>query len=793
MPWPVHPTGFFGARGDSDTYRIERSLRFNSADSAYLGRTAGTSTDQNICTVSFWLKRVSIGISQRIIEGRTANSDSGYGVLEINSTDKLVIGGFSTNFRITTQVLRDPSSWYHIVAAWDTSQATASNRIKVYLNGVEITSFDTSSNPTQNTTIGMNNNSTVMNIGRRGPSNDLYLSAYLTELNFIDGQALTPSSFGETDAITGRWKAKAYSGTYGANGFYLKFADNSGTTSTTLGKDSSGNGNNWTPNNFSVDNITGDGVGNDSLVDSPTNYGLDTGLGGEVRGNYCTFNPLKRGSTYGNLSNGNLTIASTTGAAGQQTVQANIAISSGKWYAEAIITTVGAESSVGIAEATQDTGNYVGASLKSYGYYFNGAKYNNSTSSTYGSSYTSGDVIGIAFDADLGNLVFYKNGTSQGTAFTGLTSGPYVFEGQGRSATSANNNSWNFGQRPWKYAAPSGFKALCTQNLPQPTIQNPSKYMDASAYTGTGASNSISSLGFSPDLVWIKNRGTTTDHALYDTTRGTQAQISSNSTAAEVTSSSGLTAFDSAGFTIGTSSLVNTSGTQYVAWSWDESAKSGLDIVGYVGDGSAGKTISHNLGVAPKMIIVKNRTTGGFDWVVYHQNMNASPQGGYLGLNATYAFQSNTTIWNNTAPSSSVFTLGTNTAVNKSGDNHIAYCFAEIEGYSKFGSYTGNNSADGPFIWCGFRPRWVIIKRIDANAKPWCIHDTGRDISNVSNSELEANSSTAENGGTYPGDLDILSNGFKLREAGTGAWINEPGNFIFAAFAEAPFKYARAR
>jgi len=315
--------------------------------------------------------------------------------------------------------------------------------------------------------------------------------------------------------------------------------------------------------------------------------------------------------------------------------------------------------------------------------------------------------------------------------------------------------------------------------------------MDALAYTGASASNSISSLGFSPDLVWIKNRGTTTSHAIYDTTRGAQSQLSSDTTGDQVTSSSGLTSFDANGFTIGTSTLVNTNGTQYVAWSWDESVQAGLDIVSYTGNGS-NRTISHNLGVAPKMIIVKARTTAGADqgWPVWHTSIANTT---YLGLNSTSATATGADYWNSTSPTSSVFSVGTNAAVNANNDTYISYLFAEIEGYSKFGSYTGNNSADGPFIWCGFRPRWVIIKRIDANAKPWCIHDTGRDISNVSNSELEANSSTAENGGTYPGDLDILSNGFKLREAGTGAWINEPGNFIFAAFAESPFKYARAR
>jgi hypothetical protein len=654
--------------------------------------------------------------------------------------------------------------------------------VRLYANGGQITSFSTSTYPSQNQDLVCNNN-VAHSIGSYVTTR--YSDGYITEYHFIDGQALTPSSFGETDAITGRWKAKAYSGTYGTNGFYLKFADNSGTTATTLGKDSSGNGNNWTPNNFSVDNTTGDGVGNDSLVDSPTNYGLDTGLGGEVRGNYCTFNPLKRGSTYGNLSNGNLTIAGTTGGAGQQSVQGNIAMGSGKWYAEAIITTVGAESAVGIAKATEDTGLFVGNKAGSYGYYINGLKYNNNSGTSYGSSYTTGDVIGVAFDADLGNLVFYKNGTSQGTAFTGLTSGPYVFEGQGRSATSANNNSWNFGQRPWKYTAPSDFKALCTQNLPQPTIQKPSKYMDALAYTGTGASNAISSLGFSPDLVWIKNRGAATSNAIYDTIRGVQAEISSDTTNAEATSSSGLTAFGSSGFTIGTSTLVNTSGTQYVAWSWDESPKAGFDIVNYLGDGISGKNIQHNLGVAPKFIIVKNRVTTGLDFVVYHQNMSATPQGGYMALNGTLGYTANTTIWNNTAPTSSVFTVGTNTATNKSGENHIAYLWSEVDGFSKIGSYVGNSSTDGAFVWCGFRPRYILFKN-PSGGTYWQIYDAARNEFNVVNRDLYPSNAAAEQADA---SLDIVSNGFKARSI---TYIND-ATILFVAFAESPFKYARAR
>jgi len=796
MPWPVHPTGFFGARGDSDTYRIERSLRFNSADSAYLNRTFGTPTSQNIWTFSCWLKRSKIGIIGNLLSSDISNTQFYF------NTDDTLIFYIGANRFITSQVFRDVSSWMHLVLACSTSES-GSNKIRLYINGQEVTSFSTDG---RSGYIGsdINKASTGVAIGRYGLGANNYFDGYIVETYFIDGQNLSPSSFGETDAITGRWKAKAYNGTYGANGFYLKFADNSGTTSTTLGKDSSGNGNNWTPNNFSVDNTAGDGVGNDSLVDSPTNYGLDTGLGGEVRGNYCTFNPLKRSSTYGNLSNGNLTIAGTTGAAGQQTVQANIAMSSGKWYAEAIITTVGAESAAGIAKATEDTGLFVGNKAGSYGYYINGLKYNNNSGTSYGSSYTTGDVIGVAFDADLGNLVFYKNGTSQGTAFTGLTSGPYVFEGQGRSATSANNNSWNFGQRPWKYTAPSGFKALCTQNLPQPTIQKPNRYMDALAYTGTGASNSISSLGFSPDLVWIKNRGTTTDHALYDIVRGAQAQLSSNTTGSEVTSSSGLTAFGSAGFTIGTSSLVNTSGTQYVAWSWDAGSttftntsgsitstvrvnpQAGFSIISYTGNGTAGATIGHGLGSSPKMMVVKSRSRAGDNWDVYHASIGAT---GRLYLNLTNATDTSIAPWNNTAPTSSVFSVGTAGDTNANTVTYIAYCFAEIEGYSKFGSYTGNGSADGPFVWCGFRPRWVLIKTTNQVDINWIQHDAARNESNLSASRLRPNSNGAE---ASDNGIDILSNGFKMRSA-DGATNASGSTFIFAAFAESPFKYARAR
>jgi hypothetical protein len=763
MPWPVHPNGLLGAQGDNDGYRVERSLRFNSGDSAYLNRTFSTPTSQNIYTLSMWLKRTSFGTLQNILSFSTTSA------LYFNTSDQLALTTPSGTVN-TTAVFRDPSAWYHFVY---TQNGTA---VSFYVNGVLSVSGTLTS--------AQINTAAVHYIGINSTPSQA-INAYITEIYFIDGQSLTPSSFAETDAITGRWKAKAYSGTHGTNGFYLKFADNSNNTAATLGKDSSPNGNNWTPNAFSVATSTlADKVANDSLVDSPTNYGTDTGVGGEVRGNYATLNQIS--TLRSTIIDGALR---TNG--GDRGSISTIGMTSGKWYCEMYITALGAESSVGLSQGINIMNTIVGSTTDSWGYYYNGNTYNNlvASSPTYGSTYAANDTIGVSFDASAGILAFYKNGVSQGTAYSSLTSGPYYFAVEGRSSTSANDVTMNFGQQAWRYAPPAGFKALCTTNFPIPTIQKPSKYMDAIAYTGTGASNSISSLGFSPDLVWIKNRGGATSHAIYDTTRLATKQLSSDTTGDEATSSTGLTAFGSNGFTLGTSTLVNTSGTQYVAWAWDEAPIAGMDIVDYTGNG-ANRTIVHTLGVAPKMLIVKARTTAGADqgWPVWHTSIANTT---YLQLNSTGGTAAGASYWNSTSPTSGVFSVGTNAAVNTSSDTYIAYLFAEVDGFSKFGTYTGNGSADGPFLYCGFRPKYILIK---SSAYNWIAYDSSRDTYNVSNLKIALDTAQIENGAGVGGPtfnmLDILSNGFKLRSANVDT---NSGTLIFAAFAESPFKYARAR
>jgi hypothetical protein len=304
---------------------------------------------------------------------------------------------------------------------------------------------------------------------------DDFFSGYLADIHFIDGQALTPSSFGQTDT-NGVWQPKAYTGTYGTNGFKLNFADNSNTTAATLGKDLSGNANNWTPNNFSITA----GAGNDSLVDVPTAFGTDTGAGGEVRGNYCTLNPLVGGANSGQITFANGNLDATWSAANNYAVAlGSMGVDSGKWYWETLITGNSGYWILGIALANVSLTNYIGGDASGYSYYsLNGTKYNDNASSSYGSSYTTNDIIGIAFDADNGKVFFAKNGTWQASgnpvagtnaAYTGLTGRffPAYSEGTNNSATTY---SCNFGQRPFAYTAPSGFKALCTENLPEGTI-----------------------------------------------------------------------------------------------------------------------------------------------------------------------------------------------------------------------------------------------------------------------------------------------------------------------------------
>lgn len=337
-----------------------------------------------------------------------------------------------------------------------------------------------------------------------------------------------------------------------------------------------------------------------------------------------------------------------------------------------------------------------------------------------------------------------------------------------------------------------------------PTILNGSKYMQAVLYTGTGATQTIN-VGFQPDLVWIKSRSAATDHKLTDSVRGATKGLISNTTGAETTDTNGVTAFTSNGFTLGSDSVYNTNGATYVAWCWQAgqgttssntsgsitstvsvNATAGFSVVTYTGTG-ANATVGHGLGVAPKMIIVKSRSASGQDWRVYTATVGNT---GVLTLNNTNpAVTGQSGFWNNTSPTSSVFSLGGAASTNGNGTTYVAYCWSEIDGFSKFGSYTGNGSADGVFIYLGFRPKYFLVKRTDSTTN-WCLLDTSRNPYNVASDNLIPNESIT--GDTIYGYMDFISNGIKMRNS-DGAWNANGASYIYMAFAENPTKYALAR
>jgi hypothetical protein len=396
-------------------------------------------------TLSMWVKRSTITSNYKYLF-----SSGNAGLAFYNGTDQLYIFDGST-VHATTAVYRDTSAWYHILLS------VTSNVGAAYVNGSQVLSGKN--------TASLSTAANATNIGRyyNSGSGDFYFDGYIADVYLIDGQALDPTSFGEFSATTGVWMPKAYSGTYGTNGFRLDFADNSAATATTLGKDAAGS-NNWTPNNFSVTA----GAGNDSLVDTPTSYGTDTGTGGEVRGNYATWNPLLMDSLYMTARNGNLEATCQNSNYNPAALNIHVRVGgSGKWYCEFSFSATPQNNFMGFGLAAETSSIFGTNQIPGSLYMPNGQKSINGTKTTYGSSYVAGDIIGVTLDEATGSLTCYKNGVSQGLLAT-LTTGSYQFIGVNYGIDTVM--TVNAGQRPFAYTAPSGFKALNTANLPAGTI-----------------------------------------------------------------------------------------------------------------------------------------------------------------------------------------------------------------------------------------------------------------------------------------------------------------------------------
>jgi len=765
-----------GAAGAGTGYTIDQSIRFNDNDSAYLSRTSGATGDRQKWTFSTWIKRGNLSSNQRLFH------DSG-------NTNFIMFGYSSNNeFRVylgadirTTALFRDPSAWYHLVVAVDTTQATSSDRVKIYQNGVQITSFSTAGYPSLNYNTIFNNSGTTYQIS--GQSVAEYFDGYISEFHWIDGQALAPTDFGEYND-DGVWVPKAYAGTYGTNGFYI-----TGEDSADLGADYSGNANDFTSSGLTSDDQRGD---------TPT-------------ANHATWNPLffrRTGSYKPTFADGNLYVA---GQSSQVSHTGTTISSSGKHYAEFLVNN--GSSSItgpGVVRSYWDNGLAQSYASNYGGSYYgdNGTRYYNSTSD----SQTAPGANRVGIEVDFANNeVEYFIVTSGGTKTSQggkLTSANGIdFDGEGIfSATLHDNSSRNitayFEEADWWGTPNTGYKALSTANLPGPAIADGSAYFQTTTYTGAGYPTEVNQSGntkFQPDFVWIKRRNAATQHNLFDAVRGVSSQLYSSLTNAEGTVSNAIS-FDADGFTAAADPITGdtgSSGNTFVGWQWlaangtasntdgsitstvSANVAAGFSVIGWTGNGTSGATIGHGLSAAPELFIVKNRSNSDF-WAILETVYYGATH--YLTLPSTSGSNSNSTFWTNTNPTSSVITLGTQNRSNGSGDSMIGYAWHSVEGFSKIGSYTGNGSTDGPFIFTGFRPAFVIFKKINGTDS-WEMFDSTRPGYNVTNLGLLPNTTNSEITGR---NIDILSNGIKQRNA--NGTTNENGNtYIYIAFAENPF------
>jgi hypothetical protein len=776
-------------------YEIEQSCRFSKANSASLSRAPSSAGNKKTFTWSGWVKFCNSASYRLFGSGTSATEITDFHMNGSDGTLRFRDRQSGDNLRKeTTAALRDVGAWHHIVCAVDVTQGSNSNRVKIYINGTLQTAFDTDDTFVNRNTYINRTGGNGMVLGKRAYDSASLLDGYMAEVHFVDGTQLTADSFGETKE--GVWIPKAYTGSYGTNGFYLKF-DQTGTgtaSASTIGADSSGNNNHFTTSGFaSIDS---------NRTDSPTN-------------NFATWNAAwAYSSTYattGTLLNGALALSSSGSATSAWSTF--LLPSSGKYYVE--MRTSSTVSSNFVCGVMSTDGNVNRSVL----FQTDGTiDLDNAQNQSGLASWVDGNTVGILLNMDggssgFGEIAFYLQNSAYGNAVSiSSATSPYALMTYGQTYVDLRTD-----ERDFAYSIPDGYSTLSTANLPEPTISplngdQPSDYFNTVLYSGNDSTNAITGVNFQPDLVWLKRRSGTNAHQLYDAIRGAGKVLHPNTNDGEADETA-FNSFDTDGFEVdGGSNSHNASGETYVAWNWlagngtttNDASSTGVgstdsvysvnttakcSIVTYTGTGSA-TTIAHGLGAKPNTIWIKRRTVADYgNWSIYVDSPNmGAGKSIYFDLNN--AAGTSSSMMNDTEPTSSVFTVNTSSGTNTNTHEYVAFCFSNVEGYSKFGEYAGNASAEGPFVYTGFRPAWILLKNV-ADAEWWSLFDNKRLGYNEVNSILSPNDTNQEYaaGG---GGIDILSNGFKIR--GTSGNFNGSGDaHIYMAFAEMPFKYANGR
>lgn len=770
--------------------KIPYSVRFNDDDTAYMTKTFAGEGDGIPWTYSVWLKRCNIGSFQYIFgAGDAADANERTYFYFENATDKLyfksIVAGVSKGQLTTDMVFRDTTNWYHLFVAYDGANAVAADRMKIWVNGVLVDlTIATPLNQHENTYISKS--SEPHWIGKAIPAGALQYDGYMAELNFIDALE-SVNNFGQTK--NGVWIHKRYTGAYGTNGFYFTFENSSH-----FGEDQSGNGNDFTDSGLAA---------NDQVIDTPTN-------------NYPTLNVLNKNINLG-LAEGNLLLGNG-GAAWYEVLATQALPPTGKWYWEVDIGAdtaffAGGVRSIEVNDQQIITAvSYTGDDTDSWAAVTDGEavwdKYTNAAGTAMDQSLAANDILQIAVDVDTGKIWFGVNGTwcDSGDPVAGTNEAYSGLPNTLSPASAGHTNSTsiiNFGQLGFVHTPPAGFKALCTKNLPEPSIKKPNLAFDILLHTGDDVDGrDISGLLFQPDLMWIKNRTQARSHVLFDSVRGVGSNkgLLSDSTATEITANTAgygyIDVINSDGFRLRNGSTdqwyTNEGGENFVDWCWKIGPQYGFDIVADQGTGSA-HAINHNCGGPPELIIRKGRDTSvPQSWLVYHHHAlnKTDPETDYGILDLTNAWTDELTAWNDIAPTSTQFTVGTSTTMNENGKNFITYLWRSIPGFSKVFSFEGNANADGPVVNCEFRSRFVLFKNADG-AHPWWIFDTARSTYNVAKLSLQPDSGGAEQDNALY-QIDILSNGFKIRTANVN--INTNNNtYVGIAMAELPGKYSNAR